>query len=98
MALRRAVENGDLRVIKDLVQEGADVNLKDPVGDTPMHLAAIRGYTAVVAYLVENKADIESKGYFDSNLNSSVDSFLTSRALWEIPRCIMLQGKVVRKW
>ena len=53
------VPNGFLRVVRYLVDEhGADVNLKDAWGYTPLHYAAVRGGNDLVEYLVGKGADV----------------------------------------
>ena len=44
-----------------LIGAGADKEAKDQDSRTPLHLAATRGYTTVVTYLIEAGADKEAK-------------------------------------
>ena len=46
-------EIGNLDVVKYLVEKGADVNIPDENGWTPLHIAAKEGKLDVVKYLVE---------------------------------------------
>jgi len=47
--------------VKYLVEEmGADVNLRDDGGYTPLHHAAARGDNAVILYLVSKGADVKA--------------------------------------
>ena len=53
------VPNGFLNAVKFLVEEhGADVNLKDAWGYTPLHYAAVRGGNDLIEYLVAKGADV----------------------------------------
>jgi ankyrin repeat protein len=53
------VPNGFLNAVSYLVDEhGADVNLKDAWGYTPLHYAAVRGGNDLIEYLVEKGADV----------------------------------------
>ena len=60
-ALRGAVADGDIAVVKNLVSEGADVNAKYKGGWTPLHFAAFDGYIEVVKFLVSKGADVNVK-------------------------------------
>lgn len=52
--------NGFLAAVKYLVEEhGADVNLKDAWGYTPLHYAAVRGGNDLIEYLVSKGADVK---------------------------------------
>jgi hypothetical protein len=53
-----AVPNNFLNTLKYLVEEhGADVNLPDSWGYTPLHYAAVRGGNDMIEYLVSKGAD-----------------------------------------
>lgn len=55
-ALHSAVTRGHLDIAKQLVSYGADVNVVDQNGLTPLHHAARENYPDIVAYLLKNKA------------------------------------------
>ena len=50
--------------VKDLVEQGADVNAKDKYGRTPLYVASEEGHIDVVKYFVELGADVEAKDRF----------------------------------
>ena len=57
--VHRHVPGGWLRAMRYLVDElGADVNLRDHEGYTPLHHAAARGDNEMIAFLVERGADV----------------------------------------
>ncbi|MCY3975392.1 MAG: ankyrin repeat domain-containing protein [Simkaniaceae bacterium] len=55
--LMRAVKEGCADSVRLLIQQGADVNHRDATGNTPVILAASRGYEAIVRLLLEARAD-----------------------------------------
>jgi ankyrin repeat protein len=56
---QNTVPNGFLNAVRYLVDEqGADVNLKDAWGYTPLHYAAVHGDNDLIEYLVEKGADV----------------------------------------
>jgi hypothetical protein len=58
-ALARAAEIDNISFIKDLIRDGADVNLSRPPSHmTPLHVAAKSGSGSTVRYLLENGANI----------------------------------------
>jgi len=57
-ALHAAVETGELKVVKYLVEEvKVDVNAKNLVGYTPLHAAAMHGFDKIIALLCANGAN-----------------------------------------
>ncbi|WP_395462927.1 ankyrin repeat domain-containing protein [Wolbachia endosymbiont of Cantharis cryptica] len=59
--LHLAATHGQLPIIKKLLKEEADVNIKDLCGYTPLHLAAANGYLDVVKELIKEGADINAQ-------------------------------------
>ena len=57
--LYAAAAIGDLRVVQQLVSEGANLNKADTLGGTPLFVSCMSGHLSVVRFLVENGADIE---------------------------------------
>ena len=58
----RHVPDGFMSTVKYLVEEhGADVNIADFWGYTPVHYAAIRGDNELILYLVSKGADVTTK-------------------------------------
>ena len=56
--LRFAIENGDLAVAEVLIKAGANVDARDHIGQTPLHIAQS---AEAVDILVEANASIEAK-------------------------------------
>jgi ankyrin repeat protein len=58
-ALHIVTERRDLVWLKYLVAKGADVNMRDDKGVTPIQLASGLGWVEGVAFLVERRADLD---------------------------------------
>lgn len=56
--LIEAAANGHLDVVRLLVENGADVNLKGEAWEGPLHFAAERGHVEIVQFLLDHGADI----------------------------------------
>ena len=57
--LHEAVKKGDLRAVRQLISEGADVNALDPDhGLTPLHLAAGHARRIILKLLIKNGAEL----------------------------------------
>lgn len=56
--LANAAANGDLGSVRALVANGANLNLRDPEGYTPLIWAAQHGQAQVAAYLIEHGANV----------------------------------------
>ena len=58
-SLTRACSAGNINLVKSLLDQGADVNWKSPIGgDTPLAMAAMMDRTAVVQLLLDKGADV----------------------------------------
>ena len=56
--LLHEAHNGNLEVVKDLVQNGINVNAKDAKHFTALHLASLKGHLNVVVLLLEYGAEV----------------------------------------
>jgi len=74
--LREAVEKTDVKQVKLLITEGADVNAKYPGGETALQLAAITGIAESAKLLLEAGSDISAK-------NNSGQTALHLAARWD---------------
>jgi len=72
--LHLASELGHVGIVKYLVKKGADIDSKNHLGDTPLHLAATGGdwanppsenHLTIVKFLVSNGADLNKKNDAD---------------------------------
>jgi len=94
-ALHVACEVSEEPIIELLVKHGADVNVLDADGFSPLHLAAIHGNMQVVKKLVDLKADVnlttadgkDAADYANLNEETEIEEYLKSkrgtlRKLW----------------
>lgn len=63
MNIIQAVEKGNLGKVKELIEQGADVNMRSGSTWTPLHYASNNGNLAIVKLLVENGADVNAKAH-----------------------------------
>ena len=62
-----AAENGDLITVKNLLDQGADINQTDESGRTPIMAATYAHETKMVEYLLSNGADINKRDHMKNN-------------------------------
>lgn len=63
--LHKAVERGEIRTVRTLLEEGYDPNIPDPEGRTPLILAVISGNPEMVMLLLSCNADPFFDGFHD---------------------------------
>ena len=52
ISIWEAVATGNTEVVKQAIADGADVNTKTELGETPLHLAALEGHKKVAELLI----------------------------------------------
>eukprot|EP00919_Chromeraceae_sp_WS-2016_P066169 GHVR01156545.1.p1 GENE.GHVR01156545.1~~GHVR01156545.1.p1 ORF type:complete len:129 (+),score=12.09 GHVR01156545.1:357-743(+) len=62
-----ASENGYVKKVKYLIENGAKFNLRNVKGDTPLLLASYKGHLNVVKLLTEKGLDINVRNTKDGN-------------------------------
>ncbi|XP_048835338.1 BRCA1-associated RING domain protein 1 [Brienomyrus brachyistius] len=73
--LHLAAMKGDIKAVEELLERGADPNLKDHAGWTPLHEACNLGHLDVVAVLLQQGALMNAPGYQnDSPLHDAVQN------------------------
>ena len=60
-ALHHATRNGDLEIVEQLVDSGADVNVTSDHAHFPLYCAAGHGHVDTTQYLVEHGADLQAR-------------------------------------
>lgn len=64
-ALMKASVEGDWKVVRHWLQEGASTTCKEAeFGYTPLHFAASQGHDAIVEVLMQHDAPMEAKTFF----------------------------------
>jgi ankyrin repeat protein len=58
IALLKAAEFNNGKMITNIIKRGADVNTQDEFGRTPLYIAAKKGHRAVVRALTKQRADV----------------------------------------
>jgi ankyrin repeat protein len=79
MDIFEAIKDGNLEVIKKLIKAGADVNIQDEIGDTPLFLAVdnIQYDTVVELLKIENiDVNIQNKDKCTALMLASIDGSL----------------------
>ncbi|XP_053402143.1 uncharacterized protein LOC128557808 isoform X2 [Mercenaria mercenaria] len=61
LALFIAAHRGHDKLVRRLIEAGADVNACTPLGRTPLHVAASQGHGHIVDLLLEKGADIDAE-------------------------------------
>ncbi|XP_060575576.1 uncharacterized protein LOC132733022 isoform X3 [Ruditapes philippinarum] len=61
LALFIAAHRGHEKLVRRLIEAGADVNACTPLGRTPLHVAASQGHGHIVDLLLEKGADIDAE-------------------------------------
>ena len=61
LSLHKAVRTKNIIEIKALLTEGVDLNSRDKLGETPLHVAAVMGYEGISTLLIEGGADVNAR-------------------------------------
>lgn len=59
--LAKAATKGDLAKVRSLIEEGANVNVTDALGRTPLHMTAFYGRPKTAALLIASGANVNAK-------------------------------------
>ena len=60
-SLIKAAFDGDIEQVKSLLSRGADIDLHNETGDTPLHIAVKKGHIRLVRFLIDQGAAVEAK-------------------------------------
>ena len=68
-----ASHNGNLEVVKMLVNKGADINIKDNLDNSALMHSLLQNYPSISMFLLDNNANIDSNNDNVSPLNVAAD-------------------------
>ncbi len=88
-AFHIAVADGEIEQVKLLISEGADVNVKNSVGWTPLHYAAREGDKEIVSLLLAHGADVNIGG---AEYNRTAAEFAMKSNHREIVQLLVSKG------
>jgi len=77
--LHQAATKGDLKKVKKLLEQGADVNARDSDGRTPLHEAAYKDHLDVAKLLIEKGADVNARDGVGRQCRRAASGRLRSR-------------------
>ena len=78
-----AILSKDSKLIKSLLAQGVDVNVRHKLGWTPLHAAVASGSVEMVRVLLKAGADINAQDEFSNVQRMSRKTGLTPKLLWE---------------
>ena len=74
ISIHEAASDGNIEVVKQHLEAGADVNVKDNIGLTPLHMAAGDGRKEVAELLIAKGAEVNMKNkYSKTPLDWAID-------------------------
>ncbi|MBN9287553.1 MAG: hypothetical protein BGO43_04315 [Gammaproteobacteria bacterium 39-13] len=87
--LHIAARDGDTDTIKNLLEQGYDINKKDLRNITALHIAVLFGQHETALMLIENGAEVDSKGYEDH----TPLHFALMKHHYDIAKILISEGK-----
>ena len=60
----KAIKVGNVEWVRQLIEDGANPNIKDRYGETPLHISARSGHAKIIEILIAGGADVKAKDDF----------------------------------
>ena len=92
LELIAAVQDNDLPTVSDLILAGADVNRRGPLPQTPLQIAAGRGYVQMVDKLLAAGADVHA---LDSSMGASALHFAAQSGVTDVAQLLLEAGAFI---
>ena len=67
-----AIEQGHIDAVRMLIEHGADLTIRDKMGDSYLHYAARYGRNDIISLLIESGMDINTEGVHFNALNDAI--------------------------
>lgn len=87
--LHFAVENNDCEMVEQLLERGADVNVREKTGNTPLHFAAIGNASEVAELLLDRGAYVNAQ---DSGGTTPLHNAASNNASSEAAEVLLSHG------
>jgi len=65
ISIHEAAFDGNIEAVKQHLADGADVNAKNKVGQTPLHLAVANDHKEIIELLIAKDADLNAKDVWE---------------------------------
>ena len=83
-SIHEAAKNGDISIVKQHLDAGVDINLKDKTGETPLHHAASSGHLEMTKLLISKGANVDARNSVKwTPLHWSIRSPLSNKLIIE---------------
>jgi len=94
--LHMAVAAGNMSLTTLFIAKGADVNVRNESGATPLHEAARRGYKEIVEFLIEKGAQINAKD--EDGMTPLAEALLNDPKAREVVEILQKHGAKTYGW
>ena len=93
--------NGHIQVFVMLLDHGVDIHGRDDLGNTPLHVAAMKGRTDMALMLLKRGAILNcynNEVETPTSLSRKIGWYRTDRYGWHPTHCIFTYWEKIRRW